>query len=45
MLPHLLLSAFLGAQMVVGYAILQENTPTTVPLAPGERWSYEDCGT
>ncbi|KIM24149.1 hypothetical protein M408DRAFT_244127 [Serendipita vermifera MAFF 305830] len=48
MLPQLLLSAFLGAQAVAGYAVLIQNTPlaeAVTPVAPGERWTYEDCGT
>ncbi|CCA74493.1 related to phosphatidylglycerol/phosphatidylinositol transfer protein [Serendipita indica DSM 11827] len=44
MLSKLLLTAFLGAQIVAGSVIVQKNAENAMPLAPPERWSYEDCG-
>ena len=44
MFSKLLLTAFLGAQIVAGAVVVQKNAENMMPLAPAERWSYEDCG-
>jgi hypothetical protein len=47
MLPKVLLAAVLGAQVVAGAVIAQQDsTPVEAfEVVQGDHWSYEDCGT
>ncbi|PVF94518.1 hypothetical protein CPB86DRAFT_713134 [Serendipita vermifera] len=45
MLPSVLLTAFLGAQLAAGAVIVQNDAPQALALTVADRWNYELCGT
>jgi hypothetical protein len=44
MLPQILLTAFLGAQLAAGAIIVQKDAQQDLSIAAPERWHYELCG-